>query len=379
MIVGRLVAGQSGLGLGAPKDPTDPGIVAFDGSNAGGVTSYDTSDPDPSLPALSGRIEVDFMATSGDTGETNYSVLQLPGIYAPDGSAGYTSIAFAVTVKPGTGDFGWSEQLTPTFPGFIGTATPGEWHHAKVEWVGNTWSLEVTDSTAAVIYSSSAALPSGWYFVNQGQSNCGYALDNATGLPEASAGEVYIDNFEFCGSESDSCIVLLPNGTYEGFSPPFSPTVVGTQPVLADDSDATYVESSEGQFPYMYMLEPLVGYELGSSISLHIRLSVTGDGAPPDATGEVFIQRADDVEVGGFSDGSVSGHGFNIPLVDGTIQDLVIPLSMAGWAGFGHTEATVVAALEDGAWLDFNWINNNNWDTPPTIRVYKAWVEVCTP
>jgi hypothetical protein len=39
----------------------------------------------------------------------------------------------------------------------------------------------------------------------------------------------------------------------------------------------------------------------------------------------------------------------------------------------------VVAALEAGAFLDFNNFENSNWDTPPVIRVYEAWVEVCAP
>lgn len=175
-------------------------------------------------------------------------------------------------------------------------------------------------------------------------------------------------------------IILLPNGLYEDAgSPPFQPTIVGTQPVLADADDATYIESNEDEFPYTIGLESLVGYEVGMSINLHIRLSVTGDGDPVDAQGEVFIATEggtanSGTEIGGFSDGTALGFGFNIPLADGTIQDLVVPLSMAAWSP--NTEADVVAALEAGAFLDFNTIDNFNWDTPPVIKVYRAWIQL---
>lgn len=153
-------------------------------------------------------------------------------------------------------------------------------------------------------------------------------------------------------------------------------TVVGGSGALADDSDETYVESEEGQFSYTFALTPLGAglYQPGGSINLHIRLSVSGNGGSP-GSGEVFIATDDEGidEIGGFSDGSGSGYAFPIPLVDGTIQDLVIPLRMTSWPG---TTADIVAALEAGAYLDFNNISNPGWLTTPIVRVYKASVVV---
>jgi len=178
--------------------------------------------------------------------------------------------------------------------------------------------------------------------------------------------------------------ILRPTGTYAntGGGPFGEPTIVGGQPVLADSSDASYVESAQDQFPYTYGLETLGTYLPGSPIALHIRVSVTGGGSPVDAHGEVFIATSGGVgnsadEIGGFSDGNSSGFGFNIPLVDGTIQERVVSLSMGAWGG--NTIDDVVAALQTGAFLDFNYFDNANWDTPPVIRVYEAWIEVGCP
>lgn len=172
--------------------------------------------------------------------------------------------------------------------------------------------------------------------------------------------------------------ILLPNGTLtnDNFDPA---TVVGGAPVLADDNDSTYIESVEGQFPYDLGLEVLTGYETGDLITLHVRLSVTGGGSPVDAHGEVFIATSSGNanspdEIGGFSDGTAFGYGFAIPTVDGTILDLSVPLLMTPWSP--STEADIVAALEAGAYLDFNRITNSNFDTEPVIRVYQAWIEV---
>jgi hypothetical protein len=173
--------------------------------------------------------------------------------------------------------------------------------------------------------------------------------------------------------------ILRPTGAFTNDHPTHPATVVGSGDVLADDSDATYVQSDEGDFPYDAGLEVLTGYESGDAITLHIRLSVTGGGLPVDARGEVFIATSSGYansadEIGGFSDGTAFGFGFAIPTVDGTILDIVKPLSMGAWSP--SVEADVVAALEAGAFLDFNTIVNSNWSTPPTIRVYEAWIEV---
>lgn len=147
---------------------------------------------------------------------------------------------------------------------------------------------------------------------------------------------------------------------------------------LTDGSDATYIEgtSSNGVLGYTVGLQALTGYESGDPITLHIRLSLTGGGDPVDATAQVFVSpdaSPDLTEVGGFSDGSDSGFGFAVPLVDGTIQDFVVPLSMGAWS---TTEADVVAALEAGAFLEVNAIVNRNAPGSFVSRVYEAWVAV---
>lgn len=147
---------------------------------------------------------------------------------------------------------------------------------------------------------------------------------------------------------------------------------------LDDSSDASYIEgtSSNGILGYTVGLDALSGYVSGDAITLHIRLSLTGDGEPVDASAQVFISpdaSPDLTEVGGFSDGSDSGFGFVVPVVDGTIQDLVVPLSMGAWS---TTEADVVAALEAGAFLEVNAVVNRNAPGSFVSRVYEAWVTV---
>lgn len=203
--------------------------------------------------------------------------------------------------------------------------------------------------------------------------------------------ELVLDNSKMLANcfEDQPCTpqILRPTGAYAstGGGPFGEPTIVGGQPVLADSSDTSYVQSAENQFPYTYGLQTLGSYSAGSPITLHVRVSVTGgtgEGDPTDAHGEVFIATSGGVgnsadEIAGFSDGNTSGFGFNIPLVDGTIQERVVPLALGAWGG--TTVADVVAALQAGAFLDFNHFENSNWDTTPIIRVYEAWIEVGCP
>lgn len=153
---------------------------------------------------------------------------------------------------------------------------------------------------------------------------------------------------------------------------------VGTGNVLADDDDATYITSADGDLGYTIGLPSLVGYVTGSRFELHIRMSITGgvDPADPDnldADAQVHISTdaAGDLTIGGFSDGSNEGMGFALSAVDGTIVDYVIPLSMDAWVT--STLEDVVTALNTGAYLNVVSVYNNNPETTPAVaRVYEA-------
>lgn len=152
---------------------------------------------------------------------------------------------------------------------------------------------------------------------------------------------------------------------------------VGTGDILADDDDATYITSADGDLGYTVGLPPLVGYVEGSALELHIRMSISGDVNPDDpdnvdADAQVHISTdADgDLTIGGFSDGTDEGMGFALAVVDGTPVDYVVPLSMDAWVD--STLDDVVTALESGAYLNVVGATNNNTDTTPEVRVYEA-------
>lgn len=154
---------------------------------------------------------------------------------------------------------------------------------------------------------------------------------------------------------------------------------VGTGDILADDDDATYITSADGDLGYTVGLPPLVGYVEGCQLELHIRAAISGGVNPDDpdnmdADMQVHISTdADgDLTIGGFSDGTDEGMGFSLAAVDGTILDYVIPLRMDAWVD--TTLDDVVTALEAGAYLNVVSANNNNFDTTPEVDVYEAKV-----
>lgn len=156
--------------------------------------------------------------------------------------------------------------------------------------------------------------------------------------------------------------------------------VIGGDGCLGDGSDATYFDSmfgwSTAEVTDALQVLPPGGSYVQADINLHVRLSMTGGGASP---GEVAIFLGNDPdgtspsEVAGFAPagGWGGGTGFYVPLVDGTIQDLVIPLRLTPW---GASVADVVAALEAGAYLIFNTAQNVDFDTDPVVRIYEASV-----
>lgn len=173
--------------------------------------------------------------------------------------------------------------------------------------------------------------------------------------------------------------VLLANGvvTQNGAGL----TVVGVDP-LGDASDATYVELAgdiEGS-QFTVGLETLTPgiYQPGDTIELQIRVSISGGGVT-QGEGAIFLGNSTTgdtpSEVAGFAPagGWGGGTGFYVPLVDGTIQDLTIPLRLPPW---GATVDDVVAALEAGAYLILNTLQNPGWEDPPTVRLYEAKIVI---
>jgi hypothetical protein len=158
-------------------------------------------------------------------------------------------------------------------------------------------------------------------------------------------------------------------------------SVVGTSGVLADDDDATYITSADGDLGYTIGLPPLVGYVEGVAFQLNIRMSISGDVNPDDpdnldADAQVFIttDSGGDLPVGGFSDGADEGMGFLLSAVDGSIVDYTVPLNLDAWNDVEISD--VVAALETGAYLNIVGASNNNPATTPVVNVYEASIDM---
>lgn len=154
---------------------------------------------------------------------------------------------------------------------------------------------------------------------------------------------------------------------------------VGTGDILADDDDATYITSADGDLGYTIGLPPLVGYVPGANLELHIRMSISGDvnaddpdNLDADAQVHISTDAGGDNTIGGFSDGADEGMGFALSVVDGTPVDYVIPLSMDAWVDSQLSD--VVTALEAGAYLNVVGASNNNFNTTPEVRIYEASV-----
>lgn len=163
-------------------------------------------------------------------------------------------------------------------------------------------------------------------------------------------------------------------------------TVVGSGAVLADNDDATYISSAEGDLGYTIKLPKLTGgYVPGAKFELHIRMSIDGGINPDDpdnmdAEAQVHIATtsdADDTTIGGFSDGAQEGMAFKLSDVEGNIVDYVIPLKMDSWINSNVED--VAAALQDEAYLTIVGASNFNPDTsllPVEVRVYEASIQM---
>lgn len=164
-----------------------------------------------------------------------------------------------------------------------------------------------------------------------------------------------------------------------------TPTIVGTGDVLADDDDATYVTSAEGDLGYTFPI-PLMtgGYAVGSRIELHIRMSIDGlinPDDPDNLSAEAQVHISTDVEgeltIGGFSDGAQEGMAFKLSDVAGVAVDYVIPLKMDSW--INSTELDVIEALRAGCFMNFLGASNFNSDPaelPVEVRVYEAKIVI---
>lgn len=172
---------------------------------------------------------------------------------------------------------------------------------------------------------------------------------------------------------------LVSNGEPSAFS-------VGSSTPLSDDSDASYVQGSA----LATVLDYAVGFEQmtpgsfvpGSTINLHLRLSLTGGDGPAgtwDRDTYLFLQPTSTApggaQLGQFTTGALWDAYVVPPPRDGTIQDIVLPFRFDD-ATF--SEADLVAALEAGAFLVVNTLSNETtgWTVEPVGRIYKAWLEV---
>jgi len=172
---------------------------------------------------------------------------------------------------------------------------------------------------------------------------------------------------------------LPANGTVTANDATIS--VVGTGDVLTDDDDTTYISSADGDLGYTIQLPVLENYVEGSTLELHIRMSISGDVSEDDpnnidADAQVFIttDAAGDDEIGGFTDGTDEGMGFALSTVDGTPVDYVVNFDISAWTD--TSIEAVVDALKTGAYLNIVSVNNNNPSTTPEVRVYEASVAV---
>lgn len=170
--------------------------------------------------------------------------------------------------------------------------------------------------------------------------------------------------------------ILRANGTFTpgGFN---EPTATGAVPI-GDDDDATYLDFPQGAGNATVGIEVATGTP-PSRLDLHLRMTVLLDDPTGFVgTGEVFLNTAADgdssTEFAGFSDGAVSGFGFNVPTaaLSGTV-DLAVPLNLTPWAPTSFADVT--AALAAGAYFDFNAWTWEEGVSEPTFRVFEAWLE----
>lgn len=172
-----------------------------------------------------------------------------------------------------------------------------------------------------------------------------------------------------------------PNGVYTDSDPGVSGVVVvGAQPVLADGSDATYLEVTPNGGGPSYQLSLLSSYTTGDPITLHVRLRILLDG-PTDPSDDWRIEpflSTDTIgadEFAGFSDGATAGFAFHIdPDAAAGIVEQAVPLYLAPW--LPTTNDDVGAALIAGSYFVLNAFRWVDGVSEPLLRLYEAWITV---
>ena len=168
-------------------------------------------------------------------------------------------------------------------------------------------------------------------------------------------------------------------------------TVVGTEPVLSDADDATYVTTEiydDAEFGYTVPIPPLTGgYVEGCLFELHIRMSIGGGIHYYDADNgraEAQVHISTDIEgentIGGFSDGTQEGMSFSLEAFSDEIVDYIVPLNMDAWVDTDIDD--VVDALKAGAYLNILNVENLNPEPellPAYANVYEATVVMLDP
>lgn len=190
--------------------------------------------------------------------------------------------------------------------------------------------------------------------------------------------ELVLDNSKMLVNcfEDSPCVPLIlnPTGSLINMGEFNSPTVTGSGNILGDSSDATYATWPDGAGTINVALETGT---INNSLFLHMRMTVlTSDPAGFGGHGEVFLSTdsAGFDEICGFSDGNTSGFGFVIPnaAAFGTVE-IIKSIQLGPWGG--TTLADVRAALQAGAFMNFNAFIWEDGSGPPTFRVFKAWLE----
>jgi len=280
---------------------------------------------------------------------------------------------FIIVYGPGTSSNGSEEDLEVLSAPLN---NPASWGTGGGTYIG--YSDQPASGTQFALVGVESPYAPDWNSIPEAQEGLSFEwfsniLD--TVVIESICWEIYgVDN-----TPAASTKILRADGTLTENEP--GPTaIVGGIP-LGDQSDSTYIDfdhtgSIGSVMATCIALPPLVGYQLGDTISLHMRIQVFAD-AGFEGYGEFFIATdpgQSNNEIAGFSDGSGGGFSYSIGAEAlGSIHEYTMPLQLGPWP---TTLAELVSALEAGAFLDINalgWLNGAN---EPLYRLYEAWIEV---